>query len=112
MNWKFWKRQATDGNGGASVIKLEKPKDLPEAVGRKLVVDMKLDPDLVWSLRYVSCPLEGRPKVRSFRIYNPVKTNQAGVMVKNWTSLDDRDELVMYVGYYDKSSRQVDIHEA
>jgi hypothetical protein len=112
MSWKFWKKQATDGNGGATATKLDKPKELPEEVGRKMVVGMKLDPDLVWSLKYVSHPLEGRPKTKEFRIFNPAKVNQAGVVVKNWTSLDDRPELVMYTGYYDKSSNQVEIHEA
>ena len=112
MNWKFWKKQPTDGNGGASAAKMDRPRELPETVGRKMVVEMKLDPDLVWSLRSVSRPLEGRPKTKELRIFNPVKANQAGFVVKNWTSLDDRPELIMYVGYFDKSSNQAEIHEA
>jgi hypothetical protein len=112
MNWTFWKKQATEGNGGATTIKLDKPKELPDEVGRKMVVTMKLDPDLVWSLKYVSRPLEGRPKTREFRIFNPATVNRAGVVVKNWTSFDDRPELVMYSGYYDKSSSQVEIQGA
>ena len=112
MNWKFWKKQATDDSGGASAIKLDKPKDLPEAVGRKMVVDMKLDPDFVWSLKYVSRPSEDRPRTKQFRIYNPVKATQAGVLVKNWTSFDDQPELIMYSGYFDKTSGLVDFHDA
>ena len=100
-----------DPNGGIKTVKMEKPRDLPEAVGRKMVVDMKLDPDLVWSLKYVSRPSEGRPKSREFRIYNPVTTNQVGFVVKNWTSFDERPELVMYSGCYDKSAGQVDLRE-
>lgn len=112
MNWKFWKKQAPDGSGGAQAIKLEKPRELPEPVGRKMVVDLKLDPDFVWSLKCVSRPVEGRPKAKEIRIYNPVKANQVGVVVKNWTSFDDRPELVMYTGYYDKASGRVDFHGA
>jgi len=111
MNWKFWKKQDVAGSGGAAAIKLDKPKDLPEAVGRKMVVDMNMDPDLVWSLKYVSRPLEGHAKTREFRIYNPSKVNLAGLVVKNWTSLDERPELVMYTGQFDKSSGQVELHD-
>ena len=110
MNWKFWKKQDV-GGGGATAIKLDRPKDLPDAVGRKMVVEMNLDPDLVWSLKYVSRPLEGRPKAKAFRIYNPSKASQAGLVVKNWTSLDERPELVMYTGQLDRSSDQVEFHE-
>ena len=111
MNWKFWKKQDAVSGGGVAAIKLDKPKDLPDAVGRKLVVEMNMDPDLVWSLKYVSRPLEDRPKTKAFRIYNPSKVSLAGLVVKNWTSFDERPELVMYTGQFDRSSGQVDFHD-
>lgn len=112
MNWKFWKKPATDDSGGATGVKLDKPKDLPEAVGRKMVVDMKLDPDRVWSLKYVSRPLEGRLKTKAFRIYDPATVNQAGVVIKNWTTLDERPEFVIYSGLFEKASGRVEFHDA
>jgi hypothetical protein len=71
---------------------------------------MKLDPDLVWSLKYVSRSMGDRPKSSEFRIFNPEKTTFNGVVVKNWTSLDDRPDLVLYSGYYDKSANSIEFH--
>lgn len=114
MGWKFWKKQEPEINGGAAAVgaKLAKPKDLPEPVGRKMVVGMKMDPDLVWSLKYVSRPAEGRLKTSEFRIFDPEKAKLAGVIVKNWTSLDDRQELVMFAGLFDKSANRIDFLES
>ena len=111
MNWKFWKKPSNDAAGAGQETKLEKPRDLPEAVGRKMVVAMKIDPDEVWALKYVSRPVAERKKTNEFRIYSPVKANVAGVAVKNWTSLDEHLELVMYAGIYDKGAGQVDFQD-
>jgi hypothetical protein len=112
MNWKFWKKDVQDGHDGNTQLKgakLSKPKDLPEPVGRKMVVGMKMDPDVVWSLKYVSRPIEDRRNASEFRIFNPEKATHSGVMVKNWASLDDRSDLILYSGTYDKNSNSVDI---
>lgn len=112
MNWKFWKHSTADTAGGAvQGAKLEKPRDLPEPVGRKMVVDLKMDPDEVWALKYVGRPVTDRKKTSEFRIFNPARVNAAGVAVKNWTSLDDRTELILYTGIYDKNTGRVDIQQ-
>ncbi len=110
MNWKFWKRSEVPAAGGNGAPKLAKPRDLPEAVGRKMVVEMQLDPDMVWSLRYVSRPAAEGGKAQEFRIFDPGQAARAGLNVKNWTAFDDRPELVRYAGTYDKSAGRVEIH--
>lgn len=110
MNWKFWKKDARDAAVAVKGPKLPKPKDLPEDVGRKMVVAMKLDPDLVWSLKYVSRPMGLHRNASEFRIYDPATAHQNGHVIKNWTSLDDLPELILYSGNYDKSSSNIDIH--
>jgi hypothetical protein len=112
MNWKFWKRSSdrTGGTGGKTP-RASRPKDLPEAVGRKMVVNMKLDPDMVWALKYVSRPKEGSEKVREFRIFDPNKALSTGLSVKDWSSLDERSELILYSGYYDKGTASIDIRQ-
>jgi hypothetical protein len=107
MNWKFWKK--TDDPDRINRPKFVKPKELPEAVGRKMVVGMKMDPDLVWSLKYLSRPVEGRKNTYEFRIVNPETVRQAGVIAKDWSSFDERPDLVMYTGYYDKNGGRIDI---
>ena len=110
MNWKFWKKESIDAAPGANGPKLAKPKEVPEPVGRKMVTGMKLDPDLVWSLKYVSRPMGDRRNASEFRIYNPDTALQKGIAVKNWTSLDDLPDLILYSGSYDKGSNSIDIH--
>ncbi|WP_319405921.1 hypothetical protein [uncultured Desulfosarcina sp.] len=110
MNWKFWKKESQNEPLAANGPKLAKPKELPEPVGRKMVTVMKLDPDLVWSLKYVSRPLGDRRNASEFRIFNPESAHIKGITVKNWTSLDDLPDLILYSGSYDKSSNSIDIH--
>ena len=82
MNWKFWKKTSdrTGGTGG-KISRSARSKDLPEAVGRKMVVAMKLDPDMVWTLKYVCRPKEGDGNIREFRIFSPDKALQTGLSV-------------------------------
>lgn len=111
MRWNFWKKTNSQGGGsGAVTPKLAKPKDLPEPVGRKMVVGMKMDPDVVWSLKYVSRPMEDRRGSSEFRIFDPETVHRKGIAAKNWTSLDDQPDLILYSGYYDKSTKHVEIH--
>lgn len=112
MNWKFWKKEAPEPSGHPQAVKLDRPKDLPEPVGRKMVVGLKMDPDWVWSLKYISRPAGDRPKTSEFRIFSPEKASHTGVVVKNWTSLDDRPDLILYHGFYEKNANRVEIQES
>ena len=103
MSWKFWQKKDASKDAGG----LPKPKDLPEAVGRHLVVDMKLDPDDVWNLKAVMRRREDNPDVRDFRIFSPGKANAAGVSVRNYTTLEDHPELVLYAGSLNKKTNRV-----
>jgi hypothetical protein len=107
MNWKFWKK-GSDGDA-PKAKRFTKPKELPELVGRKLVVDLQIDPDEAWSLRYVSRPSESKSSTQDFRLFDPQKAAQAGLVVKDWSSLDDRPDLILFEGLYDRSSMTVDL---
>ena len=110
MNWKFWKKTADQGGAnGTKTARSAKPKDLPEAVGRKMVVGMQLDPDMVWSLKYVSRPLENRKNASEFRIFDPNAVRVAGLVARDWSSFDDHPDLVLYSGTYDKTAASVEI---
>jgi hypothetical protein len=105
MNWKFWQKGENGTSGGG----LPKPKDLPEAVGRHLVVDLNLDPDLVWSLKAVLRPREEGRDMADIRVFNPGKADAAGVTVRNYTTLDGHPELVLYEGWFNKKTHQIKI---
>jgi hypothetical protein len=83
-------------------VHLAKPVEMPEAVGRYLVVQMKKDPDWVWNLRAVIRPKpdNGHSPILDVRVFDPAKVG--GVVVKDWTTLDAHPELVLYEGSFDK----------
>lgn len=100
MNWKFWAKRPA------------KPKLIPEAIGKKMVVELKFDPDEVWTLKYISRPIDDKNNVIEFRLFNPGEAERVGVDIKDWTSLDDRPELVQYSGYYDKNREKTEFKKA
>jgi hypothetical protein len=104
MSWKFWAKKAPDAS---KKPKLPGPKELPDAVGRQLVVDMGLDPDWVWSLKAVIRDREGERYVRDFRVFDPVKAVGAGIGVKNYDALDAHADQILFAGWYNTDTGEV-----
>ncbi len=98
----FWKRKET--NGGME--KLPGPKRIPGPVGSYMVVQMKKDPDWVWQLKGVVRPA-GEKKSFYCRIFDEAQVAQAGVKVKDWTSLDDHPDLILWEGYFHEKTNVV-----
>ena len=95
----FWKHQeAKKGE-----VNLPGPKDIPELAARYMVVQMKKDPDWVWKLKGVVRPTEKKGAFYC-RVFDEGQTTAAGVKVKDWTSLDERPELILWEGYFDKGT--------
>jgi hypothetical protein len=93
-------------------VHLAKPVEMPEAVGRYLVVQMKKDPDWVWNLKAVMRhkPDSGNSPIFDVRVFDP-KTAGKGVVVTDWTTLDANPDLVLYEGWFDKKLRTVQMEE-
>ncbi len=98
----FWNRKNTETGG----IKLPGPKDLPQLVGAYLVTQEKREPDWVWKLKAVIRPVE-KQKAFYCRIFSEAESAQAGVKVKDWTSLDNHSALILWEGYFDKETNTV-----
>lgn len=98
----FWKHKETK----EGVVKLPGPKDIPELVGRHMVVQEKKDPDWVWALKGLVRPA-GKKKAFYCRVFNEAQTAQARVRVKDWTSLDGHPDLILWEGYFDKETMTV-----
>jgi hypothetical protein len=97
----FWNRKQTKEGG----VKLPGPKEIPEPVGRYMVVQEKKDPDWVWKLKGVVRPA-GKNKTFYCRVFIESQVAQSGVKVKDWTSLDERPELILWEGYFDKETNR------
>lgn len=108
MNWKFWKKDDTASSAGTSP-NLPKPKELPELVGQFLIVESGYDPDWTWALKGALCPRPGSGSAFDIRIFDETIAAQNGVTVKNYDTLDEYPELIIFEGSFDTGSHLVNL---
>lgn len=105
MNWKLWlMSKIALTSDPTSSRRQDRPRDLPQDIGRQLVVGKNLDPDWVWSLKYVRKRQEGSKGIFDIRIYDPLDAVKQHLKIGNYASLDDHMDLVLISGSYDKSN--------
>jgi hypothetical protein len=95
----FWKWKKTK----EGEIRLPGPKGIPQEVGSHMVVHEKKDPNWVWKLKGVVRPTE-KEKAFYCRVFDEVKATKVGVKVKDWNSLDEHPDLILWEGYFDKET--------
>jgi len=112
MSWRFWQKNenAAAPNGGKTQ-KLEKPKDLPNDVGYHLVVEKGLDPDWVWKLKCAKRLRENSKSTFDIRIFSSETASQHGVQIRDYTSLDNHADLIIFAGSYDKNTGSVQLEK-
>ncbi len=98
----FWNRKETK----EGEMKFPGPKEIPELAGRYMVVQEKKDPDWVWRLKGVVRPA-GKDKTFYCRVFDESQVARGGLKVKDWTSLDEHPELILWEGYFDKATNTV-----
>jgi hypothetical protein len=110
MGWKFWRKNdtATAASVGKAQ-KLARPRDLPQAVGRHLVVVEGLEPDWAWSLKCVIRSKDSLKNTFDIRIFSSETAAQHGVTVRDFTSLGNHIELVVFEGSYNKETGNVQL---
>lgn len=110
MNWKFWKKQEEEQVPGDNHEKrLSKPKEIPEAVGRYLVVELHEDPDWVWDLKVVERRREQEKQMYDIRVFDPYKVGTQGIKITDYQSFDVHPELVLFEGWFEKKTRKLGI---
>jgi len=108
----FWKKKAAaEEPSKAKAEKLPGPKDLPQAVGSHLVVELKQNPDWVWRLKSVVRPRSDSKDRFDFRVFDEAQVAGRKVKVKDYNSLDEHPDLILYQGRFDKKSVEVQIEE-
>lgn len=113
MDWKFWRKHQTNETARPQrPPKLPRAKEIPNEVGRHLVVVKGYEPDWVWALRSVARPTENSKSRREIRIFSPETASQQGVLVRNYHSLDGFPELILFAGWYDRATRQVHLESS
>jgi len=112
MDWKFWRKNETaTAPNGEKIQRLEKARDIPQEVGRHLVVQEGLDPDWVWNLKCVRKPRENSKSVFDIRIFSSETAAQHGVKIRDYASLDNHVELIIFAGWYDKITASVQLEK-
>ncbi len=108
----FWKKQtATKEPPKPKAHKLPGPREIPHSVGKLLIAKYKMDPNLVPILKAV---IRESPKAeRSFdcRIFDNSEAEAIKVEIKDYTSLDEHPDLILYEGWYDGKSERVELEE-
>ena len=87
------------------------PKEMPQIVGQHLVVDLQEDPDWVWELKCVLRPRIESKHAFDFRIFDPAEAASKGVNVKDYHSLDEHPEMILFEGWFDKQLMKVHLQE-
>jgi hypothetical protein len=76
-----------------------------------LITNLRHTPDWVWSLKMVNRIKTANKGISEFRIYDPAKANEAKVEIKNFYSLDQHPELILFEGTMDKKTFGLHIKE-
>ena len=96
----LFKKKNPDGSE-----KLPGPKRIPDPVGQSLVVTFKEDSNWTWSLKAVMKP-DGNKDSFSIRVFSDSMAGSAKVSIKDYHSLDEHTELILYEGSFDKVNKK------
>jgi len=105
----FWKKKLAEEAKTAKGEKLPGPKDIAELAGRYLVVEMGKDPDWVWKLKSVVRQRPEGKKKFDVRVFDEAQAAAKKVTVKDYTSLDEHPDLILYEGWFDKESMKAQL---
>ena len=105
----FWKKKSADEEGKKE--KLSGPSEIPSPVQNYLVAEIKMDPDLVKLLKALIRKGETGEAPLDLRVFDNSEAQARQIEVKDYTSLDEHPELIIYEGWFDESSKQVKLAE-
>ena len=110
MHWDFWKKRPAAG-AQSNTEKLHRTQDIPQPVGRDLIVNMGKNADWVWNLKCVVRRKENEKTLYDIRVFDEAQAARAQVRVRDYTSLDDQPDLILFHGWLDKKSLTAIIEE-
>ena len=101
----FWGKKSSKEEG-----KLSGPKEIREPVRNYLVAERKMDPDLVKLLKAVERKSTTGAGF-NIRVFDDSEAIAKKVQVKDYTSLDECADLIIYEGWFDEGAKQVKLEE-
>ena len=91
--------------------KLPGPKEIPGLVQNHLIAERKMDPDLARILKAVVHKNPKGEKTFNIRIFDESEAGAKKIQVKDYTSLDEYPDLIIYEGWFDEAAKQVELEE-
>ncbi len=101
----FWGKKSAKEEG-----KLLGPREIPGLVQNYLVTERKMSPDLVKLLRALESKGTTGGTV-NIRVFDESEAIAKKVQVKDYTSLDELPDLIIYEGWFDEGAKQVKLEE-
>jgi len=101
----FWRKKSAEEKG-----KPQGPKEIPRLVQDYLVAERKMDPGLIKLLKAV----ERKSTIGAtfdIRVFDDSEAKAKRVEIKDYTSLDERPDLIIYEGQFDEGVGQVKLEE-
>ena len=105
----FWKKKPVNEEGKKE--KLSGPREIPGPVQNYLVAEIKMDPDLVKLLKALIRMGETGEAPLNIRVFDNSEAQARQIEVKDYTSLNEHPDLIIYEGSFDEKSKQVKLEE-
>ncbi len=105
---KTEEKQAVQKSSKATA-ELPRPGRISDLVGKYMVSEVKMDPDLVPILMSVTSKRASGEKAFDVRVFDEPETLVKKVTVNNYKSLDDHPELILYEGWFDNATKHVEL---
>lgn len=93
------------------VEKLPGPRQIPGLVEKHIIAEYKMDPDLVRILKAVVRTSSTEEGVFNIRIFDESEALAKKIQVRDYTSIDEHPDLIIYDGWFDEKSKRVELEE-
>ncbi len=112
----FWKKKeeatpSTVTPAAAKAETLPEPEKIPDMVRRYLVDDLKMDVVWVCDLKTVMRKRAGGNPGYDIRVYDALEMSDKKVKVRDYTSLEGRPDLIVYEGWFDRQTKQIELKD-
>jgi hypothetical protein len=101
----FWGKKSEKGE-----VKLSGPREIRGLIQNYLVAEKKMNPVLVKLLKAVEHKGTAEAQL-NIRIFDDSEAQARKVQVKDYTSLDECPDLILYEGSFDEGAKQVNLEE-
>ena len=105
----FWGKESVKEE--AKKEKLPGPQAIPGLVQKHLVAERQMDPVFVRLLKAVVLKSATQETGLNIRVFDDTEALGKKVEVKDYTSLDEHPDLIIYDGWFDEGSKQVKLEE-